>query len=165
MTSAKAAGPNNYGEIDVFEINSVSGYMRQIPSSPFPSGGRNPVAEAVSSDYTNLYVVNQDDNTIVQFMIGNDGKLYPQNTVNTPGIYPLAVAVSGTNLFVVDTYSLCPPAPTRTHVRARWVSFPLLPATTGSNPTPSGAPGTPVTNTSIGAQLLAVDPAQLYGHW
>jgi 6-phosphogluconolactonase (cycloisomerase 2 family) len=59
--------------------------MRQIPTSPFPSGGRNPVAEAVSSDNTNLYVVNQDDNTIVQFIIGNDGKLYPQNTVNTPG--------------------------------------------------------------------------------
>jgi len=43
------------------------------------------VAEAVSSDNTNLYVVNQDDNTIVQFIIGNDGKVYPQNTVNTRG--------------------------------------------------------------------------------
>ena len=95
VASSKAAGPNNYGEIDVFEINSESGYMRQIPTSPFPSGGRDPVAEAVSSDNTNLYVVNQDDNTIVQFVIGNDGKLYPQNTVNTPGIFPLAVAVNG----------------------------------------------------------------------
>ena len=95
VTSSKAAGPNNYGEIDVFEINSESGYMRQIPTSPFPSGGRNPVAEAVSTDNTNLYVVNQDDNTIVQFVIGNDGKVYPQNTVNTPGIFPLAVAVNG----------------------------------------------------------------------
>ena len=62
--------------------------MRQIPTSPFPSGGRNPVAEAVSTDYSNLYVVNQDDNTIVQFVIGPDGKLYPQNTVNTPGNLP-----------------------------------------------------------------------------
>ena len=39
--------------------------------------------------------VNQDDNTIVQFIIGNDGKLYPQNTLNTPGVFPLAVAVDG----------------------------------------------------------------------
>jgi 6-phosphogluconolactonase len=110
VASSKAAGPNSYGEIDVFEINAVSGAMHQIPASPFPSGGRNPVAEAVSSDYKALYVVNQDDNTIVQFLIGSDGKLYPQNTVNTPGIYPLAVAVSGSNLFVVDTYqplSIC----------------------------------------------------------
>jgi 6-phosphogluconolactonase len=107
VSSAKAAGANSYGEINVYEINGVSGSMRQILSSPYPSGGRNPVAEAVSSDYANLYVVNQDDNTIVQFMIGSDGKLYPQNTVNTPGIFPLAVAVSGTE---VSAY--CVPAGT-----------------------------------------------------
>jgi 6-phosphogluconolactonase (cycloisomerase 2 family) len=104
VTSAKAAGSYNYGEIDVFEINAVSGAMRQIPTSPFPSGGRNPVAEAVSSDNASLYVVNQDDNNIVQFKIGSDGKLYAQNTVNTPGIYPLAVAVNGAYLYVLDTY-------------------------------------------------------------
>lgn len=108
VTSAKAAGTNNYGVVDVFEINSESGQMRQIPTSPFPSGGRNPVAEAVSSDNTNLFVVDRDDNTIVQFLIGNDGKVYPQNTTNTPGIFPMAVAVSGTNLFVADTYQPLP---------------------------------------------------------
>jgi 6-phosphogluconolactonase (cycloisomerase 2 family) len=151
VASAKAAGTNNYGEIDVFEINSVSGFMRQIPASPFPSGGRNPVAEAVSSDYANLYVVNQDDNTIVQFMIGPDGKLYPQNTVNTPGIYPLAVTVNGTNLFVVDTYQPLSACSNADPCSGSVGVFPLLPATTGANPTPSGAPGTPVTNASIGA--------------
>jgi hypothetical protein len=88
VTCAKAAGPNNYGEVDVFEVNSESGHMRQIPTSPFPSAGRNPVAEAVSVDNANLYVINEDDNTIVQFVIGNDGKLYPQNTVNTPASFP-----------------------------------------------------------------------------
>src|SRR5215469_3571632 len=108
VTSAKAAGPDQYGVVDVFEINSQSGHMRQIPTSPFPSGGRNPVAEAVSSDNTTLYVVNRDDNTIVQFTIGNDGKLYPQNTVNTPGIFPVATTVSGSNLFVADTYQPLP---------------------------------------------------------
>ena len=151
VTSSKAAGPNNYGEIDVFEINRVSGYMRQIPSSPFPSEGRNPVAEAVSSDYSNLYVVNQDDNTIVQFLVGADGKIYPQNTVNTPGIYPLAVAASGTNLFVVDTYQPLPTCSNADPCPGSVGVFPLLPATTGSNPTIAGALGTPVTNTSIGA--------------
>jgi 6-phosphogluconolactonase (cycloisomerase 2 family) len=75
VASSKAAGSNSYGQIDVFEINSESGFMRQIPSSPFPSAGRDPVAEAVSSDNNNLFVANQDDNTIVQFVIGNDGKL------------------------------------------------------------------------------------------
>jgi 6-phosphogluconolactonase len=108
VLSAKAAGANQYGEINVYEINSESGRMRQIPTSPFPSAGRNPVAEAVSSDNANLFVVNQDDNTIVQFVIGTDGKLYPNNTVNTPGIYPLAIAANKSNLFVVDTYEPLP---------------------------------------------------------
>ncbi|HZL49506.1 MAG TPA: beta-propeller fold lactonase family protein, partial [Terracidiphilus sp.] len=80
VASSKAAGPNNYGEINIFEVNSESGHMRQIPASPVPSGGRFPIAEAVSSDNQNLFVVNQDDNNIVQFVIGNDGKLYPYNT-------------------------------------------------------------------------------------
>ena len=61
------------------------------------------MAEAVSADYGSLFVVNQDDNTIVQFVIGTDGKLYPYNTVNTPGIFPLAIAANKSNLFVVDT--------------------------------------------------------------
>src|SRR6202167_427923 len=108
VTSSKAAGTNNYGQIDVFEINQESGVMRQIPTSPFLSGGRDPVAEAVSTDQFNLYVVNQDDNSIVQFVIGNDGKVYPQNTVNTPGIYPLGAAVSATNLYVLATYQPLP---------------------------------------------------------
>jgi 6-phosphogluconolactonase (cycloisomerase 2 family) len=146
VASSKAAGANNYGQMDVFEINSESGFMRQIPTSPFPSGGRNPVAEAVSSDNTNLYVVNQDDNSIVQFIIGNDGKLYPQNTVNTPGIYPLAVAVSGMNLFVVDTYQ---PLPTCSTADPCSGSVAVFPITASSSSPPSDVLGTPLTNTSL----------------
>jgi 6-phosphogluconolactonase len=90
------------GQIEVYEVNSESGALRTIPTSPFPSGGRNPVAEAVSTDFNNLYVANNEDNNIVQFGIGNDGKLYPQSTVNTPGTYPLALAVNSTYAYVVD---------------------------------------------------------------
>ena len=93
------------GQIEVYEVNSESGALRTIPTSPFPSGGRNPVAEVPASDSKNLYVVNEDDNNVVQFGIGNDGKLYPQSTVNTPGSFPLAVALNSTNsyLYGVDT--------------------------------------------------------------
>src|ERR1035441_7308252 len=146
VTSSKAAGPNSYGEVDVFEVNSESGFMRQIPTSPFPSGGRDPVAEAVSSDNTNLYVVNQDDNTIVQFIIGNDGKLYPQNTTNTPGIYPLAVAVNGTNLFVVDTYQPLPSCSTAAPCSG---SIAVYPITASSTSPPSDALGSPIANGSL----------------
>ena len=146
VTSSKAAGTNNYGQIDVFEINQESGSMRQIPTSPFPSGGRDPVAEAVSSDQTNLYVVNEDDNTIVQFVIGNDGKVYPQNTVNTPGIYPMAVAVSGTNLYVLDTFQPLPICSTADPCSG---AIAVLPITVGSGSPPSDTLGSPVANGSL----------------
>jgi 6-phosphogluconolactonase (cycloisomerase 2 family) len=125
VTSAKAAGPNNYGEIDVYEINQQSGRMRKIPASPFPSGGRNPVAEAVSADNTTLYVANQDDNSIVQFTIGNDGKVYPQNTINTPGVFPVAVSVAGQFLFVADTYQPLPTCSTAAPCSGSIAVFPI----------------------------------------
>ena len=93
------------GQIEVYEVNSQAGSLRTIPTSPFPSGGRNPIAEAVSTDFENLYVVNGDDNNITQFGIGNDGKLYSQSTINTPGTFPMALATDQANqfLYVVDT--------------------------------------------------------------
>lgn len=93
------------GQIEVYEVNSESGALRTIPTSPFPSGGRNPLAEAVSPDFKNFYAANNDDNNIVQFGIGTDGKLYSQTTINTPGTFPVALAMnpSGSYLYVVDT--------------------------------------------------------------
>jgi 6-phosphogluconolactonase len=158
VPSAKAAGTNNYGEIDVFEVNSESGQMRQIPTSPFPSGGRNPVAEAVSSDNNNLYVVNRDDNTIVQFIIGNDGKVYPQNTVNTPGIFPIATAVSGTNLFVADTYQPLPTCSTASPCTGSVAMYPIQ----VSNNLGSGAAGTVIDGTLGSA---AVNSALNTNYW
>jgi 6-phosphogluconolactonase len=159
VSSAKAAGANNYGEINVFEVNSESGTMRQIPTSPFPSGGRNPVAEAVSSDHANLYVVNRDDNTIVQFIIGNDGKVYPQNTVNTPGIFPLSVAVAGTNLFVANTYQ---PLPTCSTASPCTGSIAMYPIQVTNNTTAGSTSSTPV-NGTLGAP--AVNAALSTNYW
>jgi 6-phosphogluconolactonase len=155
VASNRAAGANNYGELDVFEINSESGRMRQIPTSPFPSEGRDPVALAVSADYQNLFVVNQDDNTIVQFVIGNDGKLYPFNTVNTPGIYPLAVAANKSNVFVVDTYQPLPLCSTADPCAGSIAVYPLA-AGGSSSSAPCAASvclGTPATNPANASQF------------
>ncbi len=139
VASSKAAGANNYGELDIFEVNSESGHMRQIPASPVPSQGRLPVAEVVSTDYKNLFVANQDDNNIVQFVIGSDGKLYPYNTVNTPGIFPLGLAASAANLFVVDTYQPLPTCSTAAPCSGSIGVFPLT-AATSSTPVTIGSP-------------------------
>jgi len=154
VTSAKAAGPNNYGEIDVFEVNTESGFMRHIPTSPFPSGGRNPVAEATSPDNTTLYVVNEDDNTIVQFAIGTDGKVYTQNTTNTPGVFPLAVATAGKFLFVADTYQPLPSCSTAAPCSGSVAVFPILTAAQAQAlkpPQPVDTLGSAVVNSSISA--------------
>jgi 6-phosphogluconolactonase len=153
VASSKAAGTNNYGEINVFEINSESGRMRQIPTSPFPSGGRYPIAEAVSSDYSSLFVANQDDNNIVQFVIGSDGKLYPFYTVNTPGIFPLALAVSASNVFVVDTYQPLPTCSTAAPCSGSISVFPLSAGGSSSSAACTAAVcmGTPAVNPDLSA--------------
>ena len=102
VTNSKA----NPGQINVYYADSQSGALTQIPESPYPSGGRNPVAEVTSPNGKNLYVINHDDNTIVQFAIGTDAKLYAGHTYNTPGTEPNSVAIGsqGNYLFVTDTY-------------------------------------------------------------
>ena len=100
------ASKQNPGQISVYKVDSEAGVLYQISDSPYPSGGRNPVADVASANGKNLYVINHDDNTIVEFAIGTDGKLYPQQTCNMPGSYPsqLAVNQAGTYLYVVETY-------------------------------------------------------------
>src|SRR6185437_14396306 len=97
---------NNPGQIAVYRLDQQSGALTAIKDSPYPSGGRNPVAEVTSPNGANLYVVNHDDNTLVEFAIGTDAKLYPGHTYQTPGTEPNAIAISpdGTLLFVLDTY-------------------------------------------------------------
>ena len=100
------ASKQNPGQISVYKVDSEAGVLYQITDSPYGSGGRNPVADVASPNGKNLYVINHDDNTIVEFAIGTDGKLYPQQTCNMPGSYPMQLAVNpaGTYLYVVETY-------------------------------------------------------------
>jgi 6-phosphogluconolactonase len=148
VASSKAAGTDNYGEINIFEINSSSGTMRQIPASPVPSGGRYPISEAVTTDFSSLFVANYDDNSIVQFVIGTDGKLYAFNTVNTPGIFPVSITASSANLFVADTYQPLPNCSPASPCSGSIAVFPLT-AATATKPT---AIGSAAVNSSISAK-------------
>lgn len=102
VTSSKP----NPGEINVYAVDSGAGALTVRRNSPYSSGGRNPVADATSPNGKDLYVINHDDNTVVTFAIGTDGKIYPQQTCNTPGTFPtqLAVNATGTFLYIVETY-------------------------------------------------------------
>jgi 6-phosphogluconolactonase (cycloisomerase 2 family) len=100
------ASRQNPGQINVYSIDGESGVLRQLVDSPYSSGGRNPVADATSPNGKNLYVINHDDNTIVMFAIGTDGKLYPLQTCNMPGTFPIQLMANaaGTYLYVVETF-------------------------------------------------------------
>ncbi len=133
------------GQIEVYEVNSEAGNLKVIPTSPFPSGGRNPVAMTTSPDFKNLYTANQDDNNIVQLGIGTDGKLYPQSTSNTPGAFPVAVAVdaSGSFLYALDTLGPKPGCTLSDPCPGTLTAFPITPDSSKTNP---GALGNPILN-------------------
>jgi 6-phosphogluconolactonase len=133
----------NPGQINVYEVDSESGELFQIADSPYPSGGRNPVYEVASPNGKALYVANHDDNTVVQFAIGTDGKLYPIHTITTPGTEPVALAINaaGTALFVLDYYApVSPGQPSFTDLNpgpGALIVYPIDPTT--------GNPGSPLT--------------------
>jgi 6-phosphogluconolactonase len=156
------ASQQNPGQISVYKVDSEAGILYQITDSPYPSGGRNPVAEVASANGKNLYVINHDDNTIVEFAIGTDGKLYPQQTCNMPGSYPsqLAINQAGTYLYVVETYQ--PNFSTNIPGPGALVVFPVnangqLGATSSlCQPVPDGANGFfPLGNNPINVNVLA----------
>ncbi len=152
-----ACGPNGYNntvdyvyvtnaktsQVDVYYTDARSGALSQVSGSPFSSGGADPVALVTSPDFKNLYVVNQGDNTVVQFTIGGDAKITQAHKYNTPGTLPNSIAINtaGTLLFVTDRL-----APNVTTGSGSLVVFPI-----GSD----GALGTPVSNPlSTGTDVL-----------
>jgi len=95
------------GQIQTFEIDRQTGALTIVGSS-VSSGGVNPVA-AVAHPYGRaLYVVNQGDNTLVQFAVGGTG--VPSAPVVTSltasGNSPVAMAINATGslLYVVTKY-------------------------------------------------------------
>ena len=154
VASSKAAGPNSYGEMDIFEINSESGHMRQIPASPFlPAAAirslkQFPRLRQVSSSPTRTTTAS------FNFVIGTDGKLYAYNTVNTPGVFPRDRPAAA-NLFVVDTYQPLPSCSPASPCSGSIASYPV----TG---TAHGAIGSPAVNRAsartTGRSIVAGSP-------
>jgi 6-phosphogluconolactonase len=101
VTSSK----NNPGQINVYKVDSQGGPLITLTGSPFSSGGANPVADVASPNGKNLYVVNHDSNSVVEFTINTNGNIAQQQVCTTPGSSPtqLAINKAGTYLYVVET--------------------------------------------------------------
>jgi 6-phosphogluconolactonase len=98
VACSAGSGTNSAGLIQVYAADAASGALRQVYTS-VSSGGNKPVALALASDYLNLYVANQSNNSVVHFAINGDGSLTQKDTV-TVATTPVSLAVNATNTYL-----------------------------------------------------------------
>jgi len=101
VASSSGSGTNSDGQISTYAVDSQSGALRTGAPS-VSSGGVNPVALAVTSNYTSLYVANQTDNTVIHFAIAANGTLTKKDavTLSTQGTTPVSLAVNEANTYL-----------------------------------------------------------------
>jgi 6-phosphogluconolactonase (cycloisomerase 2 family) len=86
------------GQIQTYAVDSQTGVVRTAAAS-VASGGSGPIAMAVTSDYANLYVANQGNNSVVHFTIAGNGVVTAKDTLTTSTV-PVALAVSTDNKYL-----------------------------------------------------------------
>jgi len=102
MTTAKTLP---HGLINGYQVDYQSGALKPLEDSPIDAGGRNTVGLAVAPNNLFLYTVNHDDSDVVEFAIGTDGKLYPENTYNITGSLATAAAIDAAGKFLYVTFT------------------------------------------------------------
>jgi 6-phosphogluconolactonase (cycloisomerase 2 family) len=114
VACSEGAGAGSSGQILTYAVDSQSGALRTA-AAKVSSGGTGPVALATTSDYYNLYVANQGNDSVVHFAIDLHGNLIKKDSV-TLATTPVSIAVnsantylyavSGTNSATLTEYSL-----------------------------------------------------------
>ena len=102
MTTAKTLP---HGLINGYQVDYQSGTLKPLDDSPIDTGGRNTVGLVVAPNNLFLYTVNHDDSDVVEFAIGTDGKLYPENTYNITGSLATAAAIDAAGKFLYVTFT------------------------------------------------------------
>ncbi|HXR37776.1 MAG TPA: beta-propeller fold lactonase family protein [Terracidiphilus sp.] len=102
VADSAGSGSGSAGQIQTYDADAATGALRSGQPT-VSSGGINPVAMAVSADFSNLYVVNKDSNNVVHFALSGSGVLTQKDVVTTSAT-PVAVAVNiaQTYLYVVS---------------------------------------------------------------
>jgi 6-phosphogluconolactonase (cycloisomerase 2 family) len=93
------------GLVNGYKVDYQQGYLTQLANSPLPSGGKNPVTLVASPDHLSIYVIHRDDSNVVHFLIGSDGKLYPQKTYNILGSFATDASIDAAGKFLYVTYT------------------------------------------------------------
>ncbi len=98
VASSAGSGTSSNGQIDTFAADAATGALRTADAA-VSSGGVSPVSLAVTSDYANLYVANQGNNTVVHFTIADSGALTQKDAVTLP-FKPASIAVNAANTYL-----------------------------------------------------------------
>jgi 6-phosphogluconolactonase (cycloisomerase 2 family) len=93
------------GLVNGYKVDYQQGYLTQLANSPLPSGGKNPVTIVASPDHLSIYIVHRDDSNVVHFLVGTDGKLYPQKTYNILGSFATDASIDAAGKFLYVTYT------------------------------------------------------------
>ncbi|MGO8759582.1 MAG: lactonase family protein [Terracidiphilus sp.] len=86
------------GEIYTYAVDAQSGALRTA-SPTVSSGGTGPIAMATTSDYYNLYVANQGNDSVVHFSISDHGILTSKDSI-TLSAAPVSIAVNAANTYL-----------------------------------------------------------------
>ncbi len=98
VAASAGTSAGSAGQIYAYAVDAQSGAVRSaLPA--VSSGGTDPVAMATTSDYNNLYVVNQGGNTVVHFAIADNGTLTKQDSI-TLSTTPVSLAVNAANTYL-----------------------------------------------------------------
>ncbi len=135
VTSSRGTTAAPDGILNEYGIDYQTGSLIRLASSGQDTGGRNPVALAITANQQDVIVANHDDSNLVAFAIGTDGKLYSQATTTIAGSFPTALALSGDSKFL-------------------YVAFTYQPGYTTANPGPGGIEVFPLTFNSSGVVSL-----------
>jgi YVTN family beta-propeller protein len=108
------ATKTNQGSVYAYQVDYQSGALTPLADSPIPSGGSNPVNLVAAPNQKFVYVINNaaPSSNVVEFEIGTDGKLYPENTypvvqnsgATTVGSLPTAIAIDPSGKFLYITF-------------------------------------------------------------
>ena len=98
VAASAGASAGSAGQIYGYATDAQSGAIRSAVT-PISSGGTNPVAMAMTSDYLNVYVANQGNNTLVHFTVADSGVLTQADTITLPTT-PVSIAVNTANTYL-----------------------------------------------------------------
>jgi 6-phosphogluconolactonase (cycloisomerase 2 family) len=98
VAASAGASAGSAGQIYGYATDAQSGAIRSAVT-PISSGGTNPVAMAMTSDYLNVYVANQGNNSVVHFTVADSGVLTQKDLITLPNT-PVSIAVNSANTYL-----------------------------------------------------------------